>query len=234
MKNVFIFTALIMLVNSCDVISGNGNVRSEKRSPANFHAVKSSGSIDVEIHTGDTYAVTVEDDDNLLPQVVTEVDNGTLEIHYRDNISVSRDHAKVHVTAPSLDKLVISGSADMTILDVLKNAQKIDIEISGSGDLKGPVDAPAVSVDINGSGNVELKGSTKDFDCTVSGSGDVNCGGLQSENTNISVSGSGSAHVFASVHLAARVAGSGDIYYSGNPSNPEIHTAGSGTVQPEK
>ena len=96
------------------------------------------------------------------------------------------------------------------------------------------MDAPAVSVDVNGSGDVNLKGRTKDFDCSVSGSGDINCGNLQSENTTVKVSGSGNAHVFASVHLSASTFGSGDIYYSGNPQGPEIHTAGSGSVQAEK
>ena len=48
------------------------------------------------------------------------------------------------------------------------------------------------------------------------------------------VAGSGNAHVFASVHLSASVYGSGDVYYRGNPQSPEIHTAGSGTVQAEK
>ena len=78
-----------------------------------------------------------------------------------------------------------------------------------------------------------LNGRTKDFDGKVSGSGDLKCSDLQSENTIIGVSGSGNARVFASVSLKARVSGSGDIYYRGNPSSPEIHTSGSGSVHPE-
>ena len=216
------------------MISGNGNIRTEKRNTGNFSSIKTSGSIDVEINSGDAYAVSAEDDDNLLPYIVTEVNDGTLDIHYKENTSVNNDHAKVYVTAPSLDKVICSGSADIDIRDVLKNPQKIEMNISGSGNIKGGIDAPAISVDVSGSGNVELKGSTKDFDCSVSGSGDINCGKLQSENATVKIMGSGNAHVFASVHLTASTFGSGDIYYGGNPSNPEIHTAGSGSVQAEK
>ena len=54
---------------------------------------------------------------------------------------------------------------------------------------------------VSGSGDVDLKGRTKDFECSISGSGDINCGGLQSENATVKVSGSGNVHVFASVHL---------------------------------
>jgi hypothetical protein len=234
MKNFPAITALILLTSSCHMISGNGNIRTEKRNTGNFSSVKTSGSIDVEINSGDTYAVSAEDDDNLLPYIVTEVNNGTLDIHYRENTSVNNDHAKVYVTVPSLDKVTASGSADIAIRDILKNSQKIEMNVSGSGSIKGGLDAPAISVDVSGSGNVDLKGHTKDFDCSVSGSGDINCGGLQSENATVTVSGSGNAHVFASVHLSASAHGSGDVYYGGNPSNPEIHTSGSGSVQAEK
>ena len=215
------------------MLTGNGNIRTEKRNTGNFRAVKTSGSIDVEINSGNAYEVSVEDDDNLLPYVVTEVNNGTLNIHYENNTSINNDHAKVYVTVPSLDKLVASGSADITIRDVLKNTQKFELNVSGSGNIKGAVDAPAVSIGVSGSGNVDLKGRTKDFESSVSGSGDVDCGGLQSENATVKVTGSGNAHVFASVNLSASISGSGDVYYGGSPKT-EIHSSGSGSVQPEK
>ncbi|HSQ44459.1 MAG TPA: head GIN domain-containing protein [Ginsengibacter sp.] len=234
----FLVVGTFVVFSSCNIINGhmltgNGNIRTEKRNTGNFRAVKTSGSIDVEINSGNAYEVSVEDDDNLLPYVVTEVNNGTLNIHYENNTSINNDHAKVYVTVPSLDKLVASGSADITIRDVLKNTQKFELNVSGSGNIKGAVDAPAVSIGVSGSGNVDLKGRTKDFECSVSGSGDVDCGGLQSENATVKVTGSGNAHVFASVNLSASISGSGDVYYGGSPKT-EIHSSGSGSVQPEK
>lgn len=222
------------LFYSCSMMSGNGNVRKENRNVSDFHSVHSSGSIDVDISNGNGYTVSAEDDDNLLSYLVTEVNGGTLNIHYKDNIMIHHDHAKVYVTAPGLDNVTSSGSANIVMTDVLKNTQKIDFDVSGSGDIKGEVDAPAISLDISGSGNITLRGRTKDFDGTVTGSGDVDCRGLESENTKIDVSGSGNAHVFASVHLSASVSGSGDIYYRGGPQNPEIHKSGSGSVEAEK
>lgn len=233
MKNLFTGIALPLLFYSCTMVTGNGNVRKENRNVGDFRSVHSSGSIDVEISNGNAYTVSAEDDENLLPYLVTEVHGGTLHIHYRDNIMIHHDHAKVYVTAPTLDNVTSSGSADIVMTDVLKNTQKIDFDVSGSGSIKGEVDAPAVSIDISGSGSISLRGRTKDFDGTVTGSGDADCKGLESENTKMDVSGSGNAHVFASVHLSASVSGSGDIYYRGNPQNPEIHTSGSGSVSAE-
>jgi hypothetical protein len=239
MKKLVIIIAASILAVSCNIIAGdqvtgNGNIRTEKRKTNNFSGVKTSGSIDIEIAKGDAYSVSVEDDDNVLPYVITEVNDGYLNVHYKDNTSINNDHVKVYITAPSLDKLSASGSGDISTQDIIKNSGRIEMDVTGSGSIKGSVEAPSIKVDISGSGSIELKGRTKDFDCSVSGSGDLDCSDLESENTTVKVFGSGNAHVFASVHLSASVAGSGDVYYRGNPTSPEISTAGSGTVQAEK
>jgi hypothetical protein len=65
----------------------------------------------------------------------------------------------------------------------------------------------------------------------MSGSGDVKCANLKSENANIHVAGSSDVHTFASVSLKVNVTGSGDVYYAGNPTSPEIHITGSGTAK---
>ena len=162
------------------------------------------------------------------------MNNGILKIHYKNGYSISNDHAKVFVTAPSFDKIITSGSGNISTNGIIKSSKKLQISSTGSGDVEAQVDAPSISVSGSGSGNIKLSGRTKDFDCSTSGSGDINCGNLKSENTNISISGSGNAHVFASVNLVAGTSGSGDIYYLGNPSSTKIHASGSGTVQPQK
>jgi hypothetical protein len=239
MKNLIIFIALSAFISSCNVIdgaavTGNGNIRTEKRSTGNFNAVKSSGSIDIEVNSGDTYSVSVENDDNILQYVVTDVHDGTLDVHYKDGYSIIDDHAKVYVIAPSLDRLSVSGSGDITSLGLLKNSRQIEMNVSGSGNIKAQVNAPVINISVSGSGNINGTGHTKDLTCSINGSGDLNCGGLESENATVKIAGSGNAHVFASVHLSASVVGSGDVYYRGNPSSPDIHTTGSGSVEPEK
>ena len=82
------------------------------------------------------YSVSVENDDNLLQYVVTEVKNGTLNVYYKDGYSINNDHAKVYVTVPSLDKLGVSGSGDITTQGILKNSKQIEMNVSGSGSIK--------------------------------------------------------------------------------------------------
>jgi hypothetical protein len=234
MKNLIILLIASTSFISCASVSGDGNVRDEKRDLSEIHAVKTSGSIDVEIKSGNDYSLVVENDENLIRYVITDIDNGTLNIHYKHGYSVMNDHAKVVVTAPSLDKLVTSGSGDIISDGVIKNVNEIQITTSGSGDINVNVDAPSVKVTGSGSGDVSLSGRTKDFNCKISGSGDVKCQNLKSENAVVHLSGSSDVHVFASVSLKVTVRGSGDVYYAGNPSSPEIHITGSGIVTAEK
>jgi putative autotransporter adhesin-like protein len=234
MKNLIVLLAAPLIFISCASVSGNGNVRDENREISAIQTVKTSGSIDVEIKEGDNYSLVVENDENLLAYVITEVSNGTLNIHYKNGYSVMNDHAKVIVIAPQLNKLVTSGSGDISSNGTIKSNQQLEINTSGSGDVNANVDAPSLKVTGSGSGNISLSGRTKDFDCKISGSGDVKCANLKSENAVIRVSGSSDVHVFASVSLKVNVTGSGDVTYSGNPTSPEIHIAGSGTVRAQE
>jgi len=219
---------------SCESISGNGNVREEERPLSNIRGIRTSGSIDLVIDSGDSYSLSVQDDENLLPYLVTEVNGDELSIHYKNGYYIMNDHAKVTVTVPTLDRIATSGSGDVSTNGVIQSNNEIDIIKSGPGDIKANLNAPFIKVTGSGSGDIELSGMTKNFDCKISGSGDIKCSNLKSENAVIHVAGSSNVHVFASVSLKVNVAGSGDVFYSGNPATPEIHIAGSGTVQAEK
>ena len=233
MKKALLAIFFIAVLSSCKMISGNGNVKKETRNPGTFTKVHSSGSADVVITSGSSCSVAVEDDDNLLPYLETNIENGTLQIHYKDGVSVTNDHAKIYITAPTLSDVTTSGASNITVSGLLRNPGKISFNTSGVGNIEGEVDAPAIAVSISGAGTVKLHGRTKDFDCELSGVGQADCGNLQSENANVSVSGVGAAHVFASVHLTATVSGTGSVHYRGSPKNPEIHTSGVGSVTPE-
>ena len=233
MKTALLAVIFIAALSSCRMISGNGNVKRETRNPGTFTKIESSGSADVVVRSGSDCRVTVEDDENLLPYMETVVKNGTLQIHYRDGISVTNDHAKIYVTAPTLSAVATSGTSNIMISDLLRNSDKISFHTSGTGNIEGEVDAPAISVSQSGTGTVKLRGRTRDFDCEISGVGHAYCDNLESENTKVNVSGVGDAHVFASVRLDANVSGTGSVYYRGNPPSRQVKTTGVGSIKSE-
>ena len=219
---------------SCHAITGNGNIVTQDRHLERFDGIKASGSIDVEVTDDANQSVKVEADDNILPYIVTDVEDGMLNVHLRSNNVFHNIHVKVYVSSTSLSGLYVTGSGSITSKNTLKDNQQIECKLSGSGNIDAMLDAPRVIASIGGSGIIKLQGRTKDFIASITGSGDLKSKSLLSENAEIKVTGSGSAHVFASVSLTANVTGIGDIYYSGNPPSPAIHKTGSGSVREEK
>jgi hypothetical protein len=233
MTRILTAIASAIIFCSCHAVTGSGNIKTQTRHLEQFDGVKTSGSIDVEITNDDKQLVTVEADDNILQYVITDVENGLLTVHLRSNQVYHDINVKVYISTPTLNRLYSSGSGSITARDTLTN-EEIKFEASGSSDIDAVVDAPVVSVRSSGSGTIKLRGRTRDLNCRVSGSADVKGSELLSENAEVTVSGSGSAHVFASVSLNAKASGSGDIYYAGNPTRPVIHKSGSGSVRAEK
>lgn len=234
MTRLFIVFLSAIVFYSCQSITGSGNIISQTREMSQFKGIKNAGSIDVVVTNNENQLVKVEADDNILPYIITEVKDGLLNVHLKSHISLQNFTAIIYVSAPLLNTFMVAGSGSIISKDTLKDMEQIKLKVSGSGDINAFVDAPQITAGISGSGTITLHGKTKNFNCSISGSGDIKCNNLLSENTTVIVSGSGTAHVFASVNLAAKVSGSGNIYYSGNPSSPEIKKSGSGSVQAEK
>jgi hypothetical protein len=92
-------------------------------------------------------------------------------------------------------------------------------------------DAPDLKASISGSGKVDLAGRTQNFDLDLSGAGKATCYDLMSGNTKVEISGAGSAEVFASVKLEARVSGAGSVKYKGNATNVQQQISGAGSVK---
>ncbi|MEO7801250.1 MAG: head GIN domain-containing protein [Ginsengibacter sp.] len=231
MRNIIILTAMALTVCSCNVETGSGNIISENRQVGSFEGVQASGSIDVNVQSGPEDQVVIEADDNILKYIITEVDNGVLEIHYKSNTNFRNTHITAHVIGKDLNRLYVSGSGNIKVTNIIKNDDRIQVKVSGSGDISAILDVPKVEAESSGSGNITLRGKCKNFEADMSGSGDLKSSELLAENADVSIAGSGTASVHCSVKLKARASGSGSIYYSGNPQDQQINKSGSGSVE---
>ncbi|MEO6232052.1 MAG: head GIN domain-containing protein [Ferruginibacter sp.] len=234
MKRLLFYCISIISVCSCNEmgIVGSGNIITENRQTGDFKGVSVGGAFEVEIHLGATTEVKVEADDNVIKDIETEVSGGVLKISNRGEFSFSNTHMKVYITVPQLNSIKSSGASDVKILDVVKNTGKVSFDVSGAGSIKGEVDAPEVDAEISGAGNMTLSGRTKDYTGKVSGSGDLKTADLMSENTEVRVSGAGSAWVHASVLLKINASGAGNVYYKGG-AKVEEHSSGASTIKKE-
>ena len=74
-----------------------------------------------------------------------------------------------------------------------------------------------MNLKISGFGNAEITGTAKEQDIQIVGSGNYRGKDLESENTNVKITGFGDATVWANDNLDVTITGSGDLEYYGNP-----------------
>ena len=76
----------------------------------------------------------------------------------------------------------------------------------------------------------ELTVTTLFGEVEVSGSGDVEAYDLKTEKAELKIAGSGSIGISVEKEIIARVSGSGDIKYKGQPRIEDIKVSGSGQI----
>lgn len=218
--------------SSNNTIKGNGNVVSETRTTPDYDLIKVSGSFDVDLVAGKEGKIIIKGDENLISSVKVEVEDNTLKIYIEKGAGIRpRIGKKIQITIPfeKISELNLSGSGNIQSKDVIKN-DKFLVKLSGSGKFNLAVDTNALDLNLSGSGNVHLKGTTTNFTTKLSGSGAIDAVNLKSKNVDVNVSGSGNSRVTCNESLTARVSGSGNIKYSGNPEKRDVKVSGSGNI----
>jgi len=214
-------------------LKGNGNVTTETRSTSDYDAINCAGSFDYILVAGTEGKITLEGESNLLAYVITEVKNGKLIIKTEKGKNLDPSNNKtIKITIPfkEIDYVSLSGSGDLWNKDKI-TSNNLEVSLSGSGDIILDVQTKDLTGKVTGSGDITLKGSTTNLKADVTGSGDFHGFDLKSVNTDVSVTGSGDAEVVCTGVFRARVTGSGDIEYRGNPSKEDTKVSGSGSIE---
>jgi hypothetical protein len=235
-QRFWLLLALPLFLGACQGLGGkrvhgDGNIQTDEHAISSFKTLHLSVAADVYLSTGDHAAVKIEGDNNLLKFVDVEQTGDVVTIRARDGFNlIPTNDLKVYVTNPAYDKIEASGACNIESQNKLTSPDGLEMHMSGAGNIKLEVDAPRVEARLSGAGNISLKGQTKDVKLTLSGAGNAHCYDLLAENTDVNISGFGSAEVYASVKLSASVSGAGNVDYKGNATDVEQHVSGAGGV----
>ena len=214
-------------------VKGNGKTVTIERSVGEYDYVALAGWFDVELVDGTEGQLTLKGEENLLEYIKTEVKDGKLTIKQKRGINLKpsnwNDGITITVPVENVDGVSLSGSGDIVGKTVLKS-NRFRTSISGSGDISLEIEAASVDASMSGSGDMNLSGRTTDFEVSVSGSGDIRAYDLEADFVDAQVSGSADIKVTAKEMLKARVSGSGDISYKGNPKKIDTKSSGSGDI----
>jgi hypothetical protein len=212
-------------------VVGSGKEVSVPRKVGAFSALRLDSSVDVVAHQGAAAAVAVQADDNIEPLVETVVDGDTLVVRLKKGSSFRTEHKTVvDVTFTTLSASQQRGSGDLHI-DRL-SGPRFESSIAGSGDLRiDSAQLGSFALSIAGSGDATIAGSADEARFSVAGSGDIDAHDFAARRVAVSIRGSGDAHVNATESIAASVAGTGDITYSGRPHDVTRKVSGTGSIE---
>lgn len=211
-------------------VKGDGNITTETRSTGDYEGVKTSGPMDFKLVQGKEGEITIKGDANLMQYIITEVKDNKLRVKVKDGKNLKPTQTIV-VTIPyqSINSVSLAGSGDVENSGTIK-ANDFEVSIAGSGDINLSVDSNTLVSKIAGSGDIAVSGSTTDLTVKIAGSGDFDGSSLESTNVTAKIAGSGGAKVVCNGELKARITGSGDVKYSGKPTNKDTKITGSGSV----
>ena len=95
-------------------LTGSGNPVTEEYDFTGFSEIELGHAFEATITPGDTYAVSVTVDDNLLEHLVVEQDGARLRIGLEQDQLVTRATLRAEITLPALTLLDVSGATPAT------------------------------------------------------------------------------------------------------------------------
>jgi len=199
-----------------DCINGSGNVIKETIDIDDFDKIDLSTSANIILSQEDNTRLIAQMEDNLLNYMDFEVKDKELTIKHKNNTCFNNNKpVNLFISMKEVEKLLISGSGEITGNNQIAS-DELELKISGSGDIDVEVDVLDLKSSILGSGDIELEGLAKRHDASIMGSGDIKAIQLETDKTDISITGSGNSEIDAD-ELDITIAGSGDVSYKGNP-----------------
>lgn len=225
MRRILVFSAALLIVlGSCQSfgfrrVKGNGHLAVVERKVQQAKRIALSGSMDVQLTQGPETSVKIEADDNIIPHILTQDEDGVLRIRPRkNNTSFTSEHdIVVYITTPTLESVQINGSGSVMGKTKFSGSDNLSLRISGSGDIDLDVNTPEAKSEISGSGNITLRGETQRQSVQITGFGKYMGDGLKSENATVRITGSGDVRLFADATLDIHITGSGSVAYKGSP-----------------
>ncbi len=230
---LFIFAVLALLLSGCTGnVVGSGHVITENRSVSEFDALVLSGVGEVTITQGETEALTVQAEDNLMPLIKTEVKNRVL------TIGLANDYGRTHMvpTRPirfnlsvkNLNDIELSGAGH--IQSAMLKSDRFSIRLNGVGSIVlDRLEATDIESSVSGAGRLEIGGQVVNQAAKLAGLGSYQARNLNSQTAQVTVSGAGDVTLAAKDNLDVTITGAGAVHYYGSP-RLSRHITGAGVV----
>jgi hypothetical protein len=214
-------------------IKASDTVVSETREVSGFTGIDMRTVGRVVISQGETESLAVSGSDNVVPLVITSVENGVLVIDMEKDYFVTNMHGANVLTftigVKDLGALTVSGAGDVK-MDGL-TASRLKVTMSGAGriDFSG-LSLDSLSLTLSGAGDVTLSGEASSAAILLSGAGNIDAADFKVQTADIDLQGLGNATLWVTGKLTGSISGAGNIEYYGNPAT-DLKASGLGVFK---
>ncbi len=184
----------------------------EDRDHAGFSRIEVRGAIELELTAGEAHSISICTREDRMDDVITELDGDTLIIDMEDgrrNNWWNDANVEVTITMPTLVEIEVLGAVDGNFYDI---------------------DSDELEIDVRGAADMDIEGTCGSLKLDVKGAGDIDADDLKCKDVDVDVKGAGSASVFASDNIDARVSGVASISIYGEPKNVRKHAGGLSSI----
>ena len=210
----------------------------ENRDVSGFHSVVLREFGELILSQGDRESLSIEADDEILPKIITEVNDGVLQIgigrSWLDRVTeaisstVSSQPIRFRLQVCDLKELIVRGAALVKASRI--ETDHLSLVLRGAGRVEiGNLTARSLSVRLPGAGEITIAGSVVDQDVEIRGVGSYTAPRLACRTGSIVLAGAGKALLRAEDKLNIVLRGIGSVDYYGRPEISKS-VSGLGTV----
>ena len=230
-------TVLSLTLFSCNFdmnfnsgVRGNGEVVTEDRTiNESFSAIKATEGLDVYLTQSDNESVSVEADGNLQGLILTEVEDGVLKIHTKENIG-SATSKKVHVSFRDISSIISTSGSDVYSTNTI-NSERLDLKSTSGSDMKLDVNTSVLNCKSTSGSDLRLSGKTIRLIAEATSGSDIKAADLMAESSQVKATSGADITVNTSKELTAKATSGGDVKYYGNPEKVDKSDSSSGSVR---
>lgn len=224
----------VVLCTSCakdTCIHGSGPIVSRTLNIDDFNGFDLRGSFNATLQKGNELKVIAEGQENIIDQLSLQVIGGKWNIKLKEGCYIDYQ-LTIHIYSPNIEEFGTSSTGNIQVLNRLDSISNLSIFNSGSAFIlcsDSLIIDNYLNISLNGSGSIGTKGRCLTQNINLSSSGTYNGFGMFSDECIVSLPGSGNCEINVLNSLDAFIGGSGNIYYTGNPTISATIT-GSGSI----
>lgn len=210
-------------------VKGNGNVVMETRTVNEpFSKIKATEGLNVYLTQGGSESITVEADENLQELILTEVKDGILKIHCKEQIGRASSK-KVNVNFKSLSDITSTSGSNVYSTNTI-SSETLVLNSSSGSNMKVSVNTNDLTCDSSSGSNLKVSGETVSLSAEASSGSNIKAGDLKAESSKVSASSGANLTVNTSKALIAKASSGANVKYYGNPEMLDTDKSSGGSV----